>query len=317
MWGKVNRSFGGSTDMGALSAAERGMSFGPWRMDTKNLKCTMQKMVWRLGILAMLAAGPAAATENVPDLRMEPALHPGDVLTGEVLRDGEWVYGQPPLLAPGWFRWGATNRCTLQFDVMAWLGGLPDANVRWLVGASADGRFRLSWETMALYFNAHRDNLRDLADDDDHLFIQRSGLGGYTRLNADIAIGQKWIGRVSAGVSYSRRLEIRNEDRADSRGKRFRSLWDPAVTFGWEYRPGPAWAFHGGIGYGETFTFQENRPRKVQGSYGFRMAPLRKHRNPFWRNMRLEVDAIVTYFPDARELRSIPIPIVPYAYWQW
>jgi hypothetical protein len=170
---------------------------------------------------------------------------------------------------------------------------------------------------MALYFDASRDNLRDLADDDDHLFIQRSGLAGYTRWNTDIALGPKWIGRVSAGASYSRRLEIRNEDRSVLRGRRFRSLWDPVVTLGWERRSSPSWTFHGGIGYGETFAFQENRPRKFQATYGFRLAPTRNHRSRFWRSFRLEINAVVAHFADARETRSIPIPLIPYAYWQW
>ncbi|MBL0350219.1 MAG: hypothetical protein IPP68_07585 [Elusimicrobia bacterium] len=265
----------------------------------------------------LFLAVPGRTAEEPRTLLTERSLHPGDILTGEVLHAGEWVYGQPPFFAPGWFRWGVTERCTLQFDAMAWLGGLPDANVRFGLGSLAEGRVAISWETMVLYFDATHDNLKDLADEDKHLFVRRAGGGGYSRLNVDVPLPSRWIGHVSLGASYSHKLAIRNEDRSVFHGRVFRSLWDPAVTLGLEKRASPKWAFHAGIGYGETFTFQENRPRKFQATYGFRFAPWVNHRKAFWRNARLEINAIMVRYNDARETRSIPIPLIPFAYWQW
>lgn len=291
-------------------------------METKNTKNATSPIsstlfLFVVSMFAFLFTPVCSFAEESRGLQTERVLHPGDIYTGDVLQKGEWFYAQPPFAAPGWFHWGMTDWCTLQFDVTAWLGGLPDMNVRVALPSPAPERVRLAWESMAYFFDANLDTLEDLADEDDHLFIRRDGWAGFSRLNVTVPMPADWIGHVSAGMSYSDELIIRNENRPDPIGKSFKKLWDPLFTLGIERRPSPKWTFHAGASYGETFTFQEARPRKLQATYGFRFAPFLKNRRPFWRNFRLEINAVMVYFGDADEGRSIPIPIIPYAYWQW
>lgn len=251
------------------------------------------------------------------DLRTEPSLNQGDIPTGDVFRKNEWSYNQPPLLAPGWMRWGVTDRLTVQLDFMAWLGGLPDINLKYALLDPANHNLKLAWETMYLYFDAKKENLKDLNDDDEHLFSQRNGSAGFTRINGSFNITETWLMHLSAGVSYSEYYRISSEHRTVLRGRTFRALWDPTAAIGIENRPNARWAFHGGISYGETFVFQENRPRKLQLVYGFRWAPWLEESAAWRKNFRLEVDSVNLLFPDANEGRATIIPVIPFVYWQW
>lgn len=272
----------------------------------------MRPAIWIL----LLALAPALwATE--PSLRTEPDLNPGDLFTADVLQKGDWSYGQPPKFLPGWFRYGATDRLTLQFDATAWVGGVPDMNARLALIPSEPGESGLAWETMILYFNPRLRHLNDLNSDDRHLFIQRHGMAGYSRLNAGLALGETVTAELSGGASYSNNLIIQNENRDIFHGRSFRHLVDPAASAGFVGRPGDRWSWHFGASYGETFLFMENRPRKWQGTYGFRFIPFRGSRKAILRNMRIEVNALFVYFKDAKEKRSLPVPIFPVFYWNW
>lgn len=258
-----------------------------------------------------------ATIAKAQDLRTEPSINQGDIPTADVFRKGEWSYNQPLLFSPGWMRWGVTDRFTMQYDLMAWLGGLPDMNVRYALWEQKENSPRLALEGMYLWFSKDNDVLDDLNKNDKHLLIHREGSAGFLKLNGSFPVSTAWIFYWSVGASYSERYVVANQNRADNYRQRFTALWDPTATLGCEYRPSAAWAFHSSVSYGETVLFQENRPRKQQLVYGFRSAPWLDSKSAFLHNLRFELNSISVYFRDAHEGRSTGIPIVPYVYWQW
>lgn len=245
----------------------------------------------------------------------EPSLNQGDMATADVFRKSEWSYNQPAIPAPGWMRWGVTDNLTVQLDLTAWVFGVPSANFRYSLFSSSSGVFKAAWETMYVYFDPDHPEFQDFNKNDEFIFLRRTGNTGFTKLN--FSAGRRWIVHWSLGASYSDRLEIRNENRPEQFGKSYVRLWDPTAMIGLEWRHSPRTALHIAASYGETFFFMENRPRKEQLVYGIRWAPLLGSRGAFWRNLRLEFNALHYNFPDARERYALWLPIYPYAYWQW
>lgn len=247
------------------------------------------------------------------NLTSEPLLHPGDSFTTDVFQKDGWQYGQPIIPAPGWAFWGVSDKLTVELDFMAWLFNIPDVNFRYALSSNPDNS--LAIETMLLSFN----NLpKDLNFDDskEHLFIHRHGTGAYSRL----IWGRKfddWSIYSSLGVSYAENYRIENHDRPVYHGKAYRNLIEPVYSISAVHRKSEYVIGYINASYGETFVFEENRPRKNQLTYGFTIAPWAHSPTAFLRNLRMDFTALFIYYPDAKEYYTLPIPILPYLYWQW
>jgi hypothetical protein len=137
----------------------------------------------------------------------ERLINPLDSFTAEVMHDGEWLYGQPPALSPGWMFWGVTDRLTAELDFMAWLGGVADINIRYGIIDPEKNTFGLAWENMVFYLPPE---LGDLNQSQEHVLFERNGAGAYSRLNSSWQfLPRQWL-LLSAGVSYSHYLRIEN-----------------------------------------------------------------------------------------------------------
>jgi hypothetical protein len=97
----------------------------------------------------------------------------------------------------------------------------------------------------------------------------------------------------------------------------FENYTEPVVSLGLDSRWADWVSFHATASYGETFSYQENRPRKEQATYGFRFAPFLGNGWGILSTLRIEVAAFLVYYPDAREVQGIYVPLYPYVYWQW
>lgn len=268
-------------------------------------------------VLGCFFSVSSLAASGGEGLLSEPALNPGDISTSDVLRKNEWSYNQPLIPAPGWMRWGLTENLTVQLDFTAWIFGVPSANFRYSFSRAESGRSNLALEMMYVYFVPDHPELQDFNKDDKNLFIQRKGHTGYAKISGSHEYQSQLILYGSLGASYSQSYEVRNENRSRSYGKEFEKLWDPTATLAVEYRATPNLAYHFNASYGETFFLMENRPRKHQIVYGVRLAPYLTDKKSFYRNIRFELNALYFSFPDAREEYVLPLPIYPYAYWQW
>lgn len=226
-------------------------------------------------ILGIARASPGWAAR---DLRNDANMHPLDMFTADTLDEDEWHYGQPAIFAPGYNFVGLSDRWTAQLDYTAWLGGVPSLNFRYAL-SKGNPRFNAALEFMAIYIDEDfYDDVDELDEDQDHLFIKREGLGGYLRFNASYTVNKDTRLHFSLGSSYSEYLEISNEDRGEFIGDQWEDLIDPIVMLGVDYSINDDLMFVANVSYGETWMLFENRPRKEQFVYGFRWAPFTRNR---------------------------------------
>ncbi len=278
------------------------------------------KLVLGLALLLCCSFQPVFAFDfdfdfdhlNVRELRNLANLHPLDTFTADVLEDDEWHYGQPPIPAPGYNFVGLSDDWTLQLDYTAWLGGVPSVNLRRRL--SEGENLSTAAEFMVIYMD---EDLDEMDEDQDHLFIKREGLNGYARINASYRLNRDIRLHASLGYSYSESLVISNEDRDEFIGDEWEDLVDPAATIGYEHFINDNLMFVANISYGETWMLFENRPRKEQIVYGFRWVPFADSPRPLLRNLAVDMIALYANFPDAEEDFGLPIPIFPVFTWQW
>ncbi|MEO0151731.1 MAG: hypothetical protein ABIL89_02135 [candidate division WOR-3 bacterium] len=121
----------------------------------------------------------------------------------------------------------------------------------------------------------------------------------------------------SLGVDYIDEMILQNNNVNSFQIKIFLKTLNPNYAIGLDYRPSKWISYHLAFNYGSTLTFLENVPRKIQITYGFRVAPFYKNKWSILRNLRVELVAINAYFPDVNAKEIFPIPIYPYLYWQW
>lgn len=274
------------------------------------------KLISLLPLMFLLAFESALAFEfedlDVRELRTRANMHPLDTFTADVLEDDEWFYGQPPIPAPGYNFVGLNDDWTLQLDYTAWLGGVPSINLRRRL--TEGERLSTAVEFMVIYMD---EDLDEMDEDQDHLFIKREGVNGFARVNASYRINRDVRLHASLGFSYSESLVISNEDREEFIGDEWEDLIDPAISIGYEHFINDDLMFVMNLSYGETWLLFENRPRKEQFVYGFRWVPLKNSPTPLWRNMAVDLIALYANFPDAEEDFGLPIPLFPVFTWQW
>ena len=92
---------------------------------------------------------------------------------------------------------------------------------------------------------------------------------------------------------------------------------NPNCSIGISYRLSKWISYHIATSYRATLTYFENAPRKIQFSYGIRVAPFYKNRFEILRNMRIELISVNAWFNDIDKYSGFPLPLYPLLYWQW
>ncbi len=276
---------------------------------------------------ALLTYPPAhSSTELGPHegaLQTETFLHPMDGFTGFTLKKGEFIYNQSPftLPLPSWAWWGVTDWLTAEIDFLPLIGGffiephlpVPSFNFRFKIQEGRQGlKPWLAFETMVQYLYKEHKQF-----DLENLVIERQGASWYNRLNASFQLTPRTFLHMSGGATYSHRLLIKNKNRTTEKSKLRKDQIFPDASVSFDHRPRPWLTLHLTASYGTTFVYLDNIPNKYQVAYGFRIAPFLKSSEPIFRALRAEFTALYIYFPDANEELFLPIPIFPYAYWQW
>ena len=252
----------------------------------------------------------------------EPMLHPGDAFTARTLRQGELIYNQSPqtLPLPSWAWWGVTDWLTAEIDLLPLLGGffiephlpVPSFNFRFRLRDGGGEGLSLAYETMLQY------NWEPFAQvDGPHLHILREGLSWFHRINLTQPLSESVALHLSAGFTYAESIAIENMDREVYHGRAFSDLLTPDVSVAIDWRVAGWLSLHASTSIGTTFVYLDNVPRKAQVMGAFRVAPFYRSRYAFLRTFRIESSAFAMYLPDADEWFVLPLPVIPYFYWQW
>lgn len=278
---------------------------------------TMKKQL--LFFLLILSLTPAYAQ----GLQSDIMLHPTDGFTAFTLKKNEFIYCQSPftLPLPSWAWWGITDNITAEIDLLPLIGGLfqpPHLPV-----PSVNFRFKLRQQNGAVPGIAFRTMFQHLwttqnQADADNLRVERQGGNSwFNRFNLSWQVREHLYIHFSAGATYTENLRIENKDTLNYTGRFFKQTVNPDVSLNFDWRFRPWMSAHLTAGYGTTFVYLDNIPRKYQVSYGFRVAPFYKNRFGILRTLRAELVGLYIRLPDAGETMKIPAPIFPYLYWQW
>jgi hypothetical protein len=259
-------------------------------------------------------------------------LHPGDAFTGYTFRKNEFSFNQaigvPGLTA--WMWWGATDWLTVEGDIEASLGGLfvpphyPEISVNARFRLWRDDDLAIAYETMVQHLWSRIAQIDEAFTAG--LLVSRRGTSWFHRINASRRVAQNLYVHVSAGFTFAEDLHILGSGPLyadagsfgpDVRGRRFHDLvtLDGSASIDWRTRP---WlSLHVTASAGSTFVYVDNVPRKDQLCIAARLAPFYRSRFGVLRTFRAELATFAMYFPDARKLFVLPVPLFPYAYWQW
>ncbi len=266
--------------------------------------------------------GQNDSVKKINSLKDDAYLHPVDCITPYTLKKGEWIYAQSlqTLPFPSWAFVGITDNLTAQIDFLPWIFGaftnlkkpIPSLNFRYRFNHQKGRIPTLAIEAMFVHFwdTLQRFKTPTLNVWEKGSYFHLKPVIGYTLKN-------KWNFNLSSGIDYIGELIMQNNDSLHFQTKTFSKSWNPNLSFGIDYRPSDWISYHIGYTYGSTLTYLENVPRKIQITYGFRIAPFYKNRFAVLRNLRVELVAINGYFPDIKAKQSFPLPLFPYFYWQW
>lgn|SRR5690606_27533014 len=273
-------------------------------------------------LFPILLLGQEDSVREPNSIKDDAYLHPIDCITPYTLKKGEWIYAQSiqTLPFPSWAFVGITDQLTAQIDLLPWIIGafsdlkrpIPSLNFRYRFQEQKGLIPTIAIETMFVHF---WDTLQRL--ETSSLTMWENGSYFHFKPIIGYQIKNKWNINLSAGVDYIDEFIMHNNDSLNFQTKTFSNSWNPNFSIGIDYRPSNWISYHIGYTYGSTLTYLENIPRKIQFTYGFRIAPFYKNRFGILRNMRIELVAINGYFSDINKKQSFPIPVFPYFYWQW
>ncbi len=249
-------------------------------------------------------------------------LHPVDCVTPYTLKKGEWIYAQSiqTLPFPSWAFYGITDKLTTQIDLLPWLFGaftelkkpIPSLNLRYRFNEQKRLIPTVGVEAMFVHF---WDTLQRFKTPT--LTVWENGSYFHFKPSISYKIKDQFFVNLSFGIDYINELILQNNDTTNFQIKTFIKSWNPNYALGIDYRPSKWISYHLAYNYGSTLTFLENVSRKIQVTYGFRVAPFYKNRFGLLRNLRIEFVAINGYFNDINAKQTFPIPVYPYIYWQW
>ena len=266
--------------------------------------------------------GQIDSVQKTNSLKDDAYLHPVDCITPYTLKKGEWIYAQSlqTLPFPSWAFVGITDKLTAQIDFLPWIFGaftnlkkpIPSLNFRYRFNRQKGRIPTIALEAMFVHF---WDTLQRFQTPT--LTVWEKGSYFHLKPVIGYAIKNKWNFNLSSGIDYIGELIMQNNDSSHFQIKTFSKSWNPNLSIGIDYRPSGWISYHIGYTYGSTLTYLENVPRKIQITYGFRIAPFYKNRFSVLRNLRVELVAINGYFPDIKAKQVFPLPLFPYFYWQW
>ena len=261
-------------------------------------------------------------TDSLKGLQTEVFLHPTDGFTAYTLKKNEFVYNQSPftLPLPSWAWWGITDNITAEIDLLPLIGGLfqkPHLPV-----PSFNFRFKLKNQhklvpTIALELMYQHLWNTVIQSDQPNAVVSRKGNSFFSRINMSWKYKSKLYTHLSFGATYAENLFFSNNDSLNLIEKTYPKSLTPDINLSIDYRWKPWISLNATIGYGTTFVYLDNVPRKQQLSYGFRIAPFYKNKHGILRNFRAEFIGYYIHLPDINESIESILPIFPYFYWQW
>ena len=268
-----------------------------------------------IGIVLVLAV-PARADGLID----ETMLHPLDAFTGYTLAKNEIIYNQSPLTLPlpSWMWWGVTDRLTVEIDTLPLIGGLfidphlpvPSINAR--VGLVRGGADRIAIAVEGMVQHLWQEHVQE---DLDTIRVVRRGTSVFARVNVSIPLHRRFRIHASAGATWARSLRLENPMRGLA--SEYTDAVSPDGSLALDVRVAPWLSVHATGSYGTTFVYSDNQPRKWQGAYGFRVAPARHSSWRILRTLRLEFAALFMFRPSVDNRQILPIPVLPYLYWQF
>ncbi|MFZ5973764.1 MAG: hypothetical protein ACOYXA_19455 [Bacteroidota bacterium] len=287
----------------------------------------MRRLLFLIAITIVILARSADAQTSDTLPKQNPLdddvyLHPVDCVTPYTLKKGEWIYAQSiqTLPFPSWAFYGITDKLTAQLDLLPWLYGvftelkkpIPSINLRYRFNTQKGLIPTVGVETMFVHF---WDTLQRFKTPS--VTVWENGSYFHFKPSISYQIKEVFFVNLSLGVDYIHELILQNNEPNNFQTKAIGKSWNPNYAIGVDYRPSKWISYHAAYNYGSTLSFLENVPRKIQLTYGFRVAPFFKNKHGVLRNLRIECVAINGYFPDVDAKQTFPLPIFPYFYWQW
>ena len=280
-----------------------------------------QKTIYILLLIVfpVLLFGQSTDSPKKPNpINDDTYLHPIDAITPYTLKKGEWFYAQSfqTLPLPGWAFVGLTDKLTLQLDFTPFIGGFfvephypfPSISLRHKIfdqkairpTFSLEGQFFHIWDSLERF-------------DVDGISLYQAG--SYFHLKTVFGYDFKPLFiDFSIGLDYMNKMWWQEDSIIINT---LDHNLNPNFSFGVSYRPSKWISYHIAASYGATLNYFENAPRKIQFSYGVRIAPFYRNRYGILRNMRIEMISINAWFKDIEKYSGLPLPLYPLIYWQW
>jgi len=267
---------------------------------------------------ALLFGQNDTLSKKVNPINDDTYLHPIDANTPYTLKKGEWFYAQSfqTLPLPGWAFVGLTDELTLQLDLTPIIGGffvephypIPSVSLRYKIleqkGAiptfSIESQFFHIWQSLERF-------------EVDKISLYQEGSYFHFKTMFGYKIKALYV-NFSIGVDYINKMWWEQDNIVINT---LTKNINPNYSIGISYRPSKWISYHIATSYGATLTYFENAPRKIQFSYGIRIAPFYKNRFGILRNMRIEFISVNAWFNDIDKYSGFPLPLYPLFYWQW
>jgi len=256
--------------------------------------------------------------KKVNPINDDTYLHPIDVNTPYTLKKGEWFYAQSfqTLPLPGWAFVGLTDKLTLQLDLTPIIGGffvephypLPSVSLRYKIFEQKNIRPTFSIESQ--FFHIWQSLERFEVD---KISLYQEGSYFHFKTMFGYEIKPLYID-FSIGVDYINNMWWEQDNIVINT---LNQNINPNFSIGISYRSSKWISYHIATSYGATLTYFENAPRKIQFSYGVRVAPFYKNRYCILRNIRIELISVNAWFNDIDKYSGFPLPLYPLFYWQW
>jgi hypothetical protein len=234
----------------------------------------------------------------------EALLIPAGFSTADVLKSSEILFAPQ-----GWVSYGTTDRLTLTWDWFVTLGGIPAAQLRYLL--AEDDTTKKSIELYGVYFS------KDIKDERDPYFKVNHRQGGntYLRFNQSRVLTSNIRVHGYLGATYSDFEEFEPTEKSSFLIKTYDSFWIPDFGLALEFQISTKFFVHFNLTSGNTFVLFDQITHKQMAILGLHFAPFDSTRTGFLKNFRIELDTIYVKIKDAAYEKTYAF--YPVLYWQW
>lgn len=237
----------------------------------------------------------------------EPLIYPSGMGTAETLRDSEWHVAPPPW---GWIAYGAHPRFMVALDYPAALFGIPAALLRFKFFNGQDTKFAL--EGYGAYWSYDYKDKRQK----EYLVEHKYGTE-WLRLNWSQKVSENWRFHLYGGANFSDYEKYAPNEKDVFNPIIYENSWSPTYGLDIEWKLA-AWVYlHVAYSYGNTFYNVDQVSRKHLAAYTFAMAPFSNTWWGFFSKMRIELTALYAKVEPSNSEYKLPIPLLPYVYWQF